>query len=56
MNNLRNNKENLRDRELACAGRRRMLPFAVEFVKFFTGFIIIVAAALLALHFAIAAM
>jgi hypothetical protein len=50
MNNPRNNKENVRGKE------RRMLPFAVEFVKFFTGFVIIVAAALLALHFAIAAM
>ena len=40
----------MRDKE------RRMLPFAIEFVKFFTGFIIIIAAALLALHFAVAAM
>lgn len=49
MNNPKN-KEALREKE------RRMLPFAIEFVKFFTGFIIIVAAALLALHFAVAAM
>jgi hypothetical protein len=49
MNNQKN-KESIRDKE------RRMLPFAIEFVKFFTGFIIIVAAALLALHFAVAAM
>jgi len=35
---------------------RRMLPFVVEFVKFVTGFAVIVATALLALHFASAAM
>ncbi len=33
-----------------------MLPFVVEFVKFVTGFAVIVAVALLALHFASAAM
>ena len=33
-----------------------MLPFAVEFIKFFTVFTVIIAAALLALHFASAAM
>jgi hypothetical protein len=33
-----------------------MLPFAVEFVKFFTGFIVIITAALLALHYVSAAM
>jgi len=33
-----------------------MLPFFIEFVKFSTGFAVIVAAALLALHVANAAM
>lgn len=45
------NKNNLnRDTE------KRMLPFAVEFVKFFIVFSVIIAVALLALHFATAAM
>ncbi|HQT82751.1 MAG TPA: hypothetical protein PLW99_01210 [Candidatus Paceibacterota bacterium] len=35
---------------------RRMLPFVVEFVKFATGFAVIVAVALLTLHVASAAM
>jgi len=35
---------------------RRMLPFFVEFVKFSTGFAVIIAAALLTLHVASAAM
>ena len=34
----------------------RMLPFFIEFVKFSTGFAVIVAAALLALNIASAAM
>jgi hypothetical protein len=34
---------------------RRMLPFFVEFVKFSTGFAVIVAGALVALHVASAA-
>lgn len=50
MNNLQNKKESLRDRE------KRMLPFAVEFVKFFIAFAVIVAAALIALHITSAAM
>lgn len=29
---------------------RRMLPFFIEFVKFTTGFVVIVAAALISLH------
>lgn len=33
-----------------------MLPFVVEFVKFLTGFAVIVAVALIALHVASAAM
>jgi len=48
MNNQKNN-----DRQEA---ERRMLPFAVEFVKFFIIFSVIIAVALLALHFASAAM
>ena len=38
------------------AAERRMLPFVVEFVKFATGFAVIVAVALLTLHVASAAM
>lgn len=38
------------------AAERRMLPFVVEFVKFATGFAVIVAIALLTLHIASAAM
>ena len=38
------------------ATERRMLPFVVEFVKFATGFAVIVAVALLTLHVASAAM
>ena len=49
MNNLKN-KESMRDRE------RRALPFFVEFVKFATSFVAIVAAALLTLRVAVAAM
>ena len=49
MNNLKN-KESLRTRE------QRMLPFAVEFVKFFIVFAVIIAVALLTLRFADAAM
>ena len=45
-----NNQKNNRDAE------RRMLPFFVEFVKFSSGFAVIIAAALLALHVASAAM
>ena len=48
MNDQRNN-----DRR---AAERRMLPFFVEFVKFATGFAVIVAAGLLTLHVASAAM
>lgn len=36
--------------------RQRLLPFFVEFVKFSTGFAIIIAVALLVLHVASAAM
>ena len=46
MNNTKNNRD----------AERRMLPFFIEFVKFSTGFAVIVAAALLALHVANAAM
>ena len=47
MNNLKNNR---------TSEIRRMLPFFVEFVKFSTGFAVIIAAALLTLHAANAAM
>lgn len=49
MNN-RETKESLRDRE------RRMLPFVVEFVKFSSGFAVLVAVALFTLHITSAAM
>lgn len=51
MNNLKNNLP--ADRQ---ATERRMLPFFVEFVKFATGFAVIVAVALVTLHIASAAM
>ena len=51
MNNLKNNPP--ADRQ---ATERRMLPFVVEFVKFATGFAVIIAVALLALNVAAAAM
>lgn len=35
---------------------RRMLPFFIEFIKFSTGFAVIVAVALLTLHIASASM
>lgn len=35
---------------------QRMLPFAVEFVKFFIAFVVIIATALLTLRFAAAAL
>ena len=38
------------------ARERRMLPFFIEFVKFATGFAVIIAAALFTLHAASAAM
>ena len=50
VNDNQKNKESLRVRE------KRMLPFAVEFVKFFMVFSIIIAVALLTLHVASAAM
>jgi len=43
MNNQKN-KESLRTRE------RRALPFFIEFVKFSSGFVVIIAVALLTLH------
>jgi hypothetical protein len=49
MNNPQN-KDSLRAQE------RRALPFFVEFVKFATGFAVIIAVALVALHAASAAM
>ena len=50
MNNLKNNLP--ADRQ---ATERRMLPFFVEFVKFATGFAVIIAVALLALNVTAAA-
>ena len=47
-----NNQKNKRRLE----AERRMLPFAVEFVKFFIVFAVIIAVALLTLHVASAAM
>ena len=47
MNNPQNNRR---------AAERRMLPFFIEFVKFSTGFAVIVAVALLTLRAASAAM
>jgi hypothetical protein len=44
------NRESFRETE------RRALPFFVEFVKFSTGFAVIIATALIALHVASAAM
>lgn len=54
MNSLKDNPSANRrgDRR---ASERRLLPFFIEFVKFTTGFAVIVAAALLALHVATAA-
>lgn len=48
MNNQRTRAERARE--------RRMLPFFVEFVKFCTGFAVIIAVALITLHIASAAM
>lgn len=48
MNNQKNKKR--------LETERRMLPFAVEFVKFFIVFAVIIAVALLTLHVASAAM
>ncbi len=47
MNNQKNKEQNVRE--------RRALPFVIEFVKFSTGFAVIVAAALLMLNVATAA-
>ena len=55
MNNQKNNLpagRQVTERE----SERRMLPFAVEFVKFFIVFAIIIVVALLALHVVSAAM
>ncbi|MGD0328571.1 MAG: hypothetical protein ABSB00_02570 [Minisyncoccia bacterium] len=55
MNNQKNNlsaEKQAKRRE----AEKRLLPFAVEFVKFFIVFAVIIAIALLALHFAVAAM
>lgn len=49
-NGMNDQKNNRQDAE------RRMLPFFIEFVKFATGFAVIIAVALLTLHVASAAM
>ena len=54
MSNPQNKKQDARAARRAA--EKRMLPFAVEFVKFIAGFVVILACALLALHFASAAM
>ncbi len=55
MNNQKNNPPAV-GRRKRLEAERRMLPFAVEFVKFFTMFAVIIAVALLGLHYAAAAM
>jgi hypothetical protein len=45
-----------KDTGTLSANERRALPFFVEFVKFATGFAVIIATALIALHAAGAAM
>ncbi len=47
---------NQKSKESLRAAERRALPFFVEFVKFSTGFAVIIATALIALHAASAAM
>ncbi|MFH1178244.1 MAG: hypothetical protein V1711_00755 [bacterium] len=56
MSNQKNNKPACRQAGKATEMERRMLPFAVEFVKFFVAFVFIIASALLTLHFAVAAL
>jgi len=55
MNNQKNNPL-CRTENKRREAERRMLPFAVEFVKFFIIFAVIIAVALLTLHIANAAM
>ncbi|MFZ2500522.1 MAG: hypothetical protein WAW90_00865 [Minisyncoccia bacterium] len=47
---------NQKNKESARVSGRRAMPFFVEFVKFCTGFAVIVASALVILHVANAAM
>ncbi|MFA6279157.1 MAG: hypothetical protein WC638_03700 [Candidatus Paceibacterota bacterium] len=47
---------NLKNKESMRAKERQMLPFAVEFVKFFIAFVVIIATALFTLRFAAAAL
>ncbi len=56
MNNQQNNPPVGETKESLETKERRMLPFAVEFVKFFIAFAVIIAIALLCLHFASIAM
>lgn len=50
------NTMNKQEDKKRLEAERRMLPFAVEFVKFFIVFSIIIAVALVTLHIASAAM
>jgi len=56
MNKVSNGMNNQQSKKRRIEAERRMLPFAVEFVKFFIVFSVIIAVALLALRFATAAM
>lgn len=56
MNNQKNNLPAGRQEMSLWVRERRILPFVVEFVKFTTAFAVIIAIALLTLHFASAAM
>ncbi|HUX81078.1 MAG TPA: hypothetical protein VMV38_02030 [Candidatus Paceibacterota bacterium] len=55
MNRASNGMNNQKNKETHQETERRALPFLVEFVKFATGFTIIVMLALITLHFASAA-
>lgn len=56
MNKGSNGMNNPQTNDSLIARERRMLPFLIEFVKFSTGFVVIVAIALFALQAASAAM
>ena len=53
-NKASNGMNNLKNKDRSDAGRRA-LPFVIEFVKFSTGFVALVALALITLRFAGAA-
>lgn len=56
MNRASNGMNNQRNKETFSTREKRVLPFFVEFVKFSTGFAVIIAIALIALNAASAAM